>query len=688
MIVGIEVGGTFTDLIAVRSSGATVIQKTPSTPHDPSAAAITGLRELLTRVGARGEEIAELLHGSTIAANALIQRRGARVAMLTTEGFRDVLFIQRQDKPVVYDMFYQKPEPLIRRDQVKEISERMAADGSVVIPLDENSVIETVNQLVEEHAIESFAVCLLHAYSNPSHERAIARLIREQHPNVFISLSSDISPEHREYERASTTVISAFVRPVVDRYLSTFQAEVSRTGFTGAPLIMLSNGGVAPVEAARRLAVNMFLSGPAAAVTGAAEIARHAHIPNIISIDVGGTSSDVCLITGGIPQTKVKGSSEFQVDGLPLNIVMTDIVSIGAGGGSITWIDEGGMLQVGPLSAGAEPGPACYGKGGGDFCLTDAFLILGLLDPAIKLPGGICLDPNLSRAAAGPLCIELGLSETELADRVYRIAVANMAQALRRVSVTRGFDPRNYCLFACGGAGPLVATALADEARIPRVLVPPNPGVFSAVGLIGSNLRMDFVHAEGAITVNDMAAMDLGDLFDTLRQRARATFEALDLDPKILNFELACDARYRGQGYELRVRLDDTQVERDGPTHLAERFHEEHARQYGHGFAERSIELISLRLAAIRPRKPKIEGVYITPTDIDVEDREVHLDGSSIVYPVMDRSNLETDFSSEGPLIVMEKSTSTLVPSGWSVHRDSGGVLHLRRRDLGEAFRQ
>ena len=688
MIIGIEVGGTFTDLIGLRRSGDTVIHKIPSTPHDPSVAAITGLRELLTRVGATGEEIAELLHGSTIAANALIQRRGAAVAMLTTEGFRDVLFIQRQDKSVVYDMFYQKPEPLIRRDQVKEVSERMAADGSVVIPLDEANVIETVNRLIEEHAIESFAVCLLHAYANPAHERTIAQLIREQHPNVHVSLSSDISPEHREYERACTTVVSAFLRPVVDRYLSTFQEEVSKTGFAGTPLIMLSNGGVAPVEAARRLAVNMFLSGPAAAVSGATEIARRVQIPNIISIDVGGTSSDVCLITGGVPQTTVKGTSEFKAGGLPINIVMTDIVSIGAGGGSITWIDDGGMLQVGPLSAGAAPGPACYGKGGQEFCLSDAFLLLGLLDPAIELPGGICLDPKLSRAAASPLCCELGLSETQLADRVYRITIANMAQALRRVSVTRGFDPRNYCLFTCGGAGPLIATALADEAGIAQVLIPPNPGVFSAVGLIGSNLRMDFVHAEGAITVNEMAAMDLRDLFDILRQRARSAFESLDLDPNALDFELSCDARYRGQGYELRVGLNDAQLERGGPAHLAERFHDEHARQYGHSFSERLVELISLRLAAIRPREAKIAHAYITPTEIDLEYREVRLDGSPIIYPLIDRSNLEDEFSYEGPLIIMEKSTSTLVPSGWSVRRDACGILQLRRSDSGGALRQ
>ncbi|MGZ0190061.1 MAG: hydantoinase/oxoprolinase family protein, partial [Alphaproteobacteria bacterium] len=408
MIVGIEVGGTFTDLIAINGDGVATIHKTPSTPDDPSRAAITGLNELLAQMGATGADVTELLHGSTIAANALIQRKGANVALITTDGFRDVLFIQRQDKTVVYDMFYQKPAPLLTRDRVFEVEERLAADGSVVTPFNEAQAVEIIDKIVAEDGVDSIAICLLHAYANSAHEQALGRLIAERHPDVFVSLSSDIAPEHREYERMSTTVISAFVRPVVDRYLSRFEEAVRDVGVGNPPLIMLSNGGVAPVEAARQLAANMFLSGPAAAVTGAAATARMIGTPNIISIDVGGTSSDVCLITGGTPETTVKGTSEFSVEGLPLNIIMTDIVSIGAGGGSIAWVDGGGMLQVGPQSAGAMPGPACYGHGGTAFCLTDAMLLMGLLDPRIELPGGIVLDPERSKAASAPLQATLG----------------------------------------------------------------------------------------------------------------------------------------------------------------------------------------------------------------------------------------------------------------------------------------
>ena len=679
MIVGIEVGGTFTDLIAIRPDGSQTIHKTPSTPDDPSRAAITGLKELLARMGATGADVTELLHGSTIAANALIQRRGANVALLTTEGFRDVLLIQRQDKSVVYDMFYQKPAPLLTRDRIFEIPERIGADGGVVRPLDAAAVTTVVDRLVAD-GVDSIAVCLLHAYANAAHERAVGELIAARHPQVYVSLSSDIAPEHREYERASTTVISAFVRPVVDRYLERFEAAARELGVAHTPLIMLSNGGVAPVEAARRLAANMFLSGPAAAVTGAAKIARALGAANIISIDVGGTSSDVCLITAGAPDTTVKGASEFSVEGLPLNIVMTDIVSIGAGGGSIATIDAGGMLQVGPQSAGARPGPACYGHGGEDFCLTDAMLLMGLLDPRIPLPGGIVLDPELSRVAARPIAERLGLTEIELAERVFRIAAANMAQALRRVSVKRGYDPRDYALFPCGGAGALIATALADEVDIGQVFVPPNPGVFSAVGLSVADVRMDYVLAEGAVMATALSAADYDAKLETLRARARAAFAELGYDPAELRFDFTVDARYRGQGYELRVAADAGRLAGEGGDYLAACFHDEHARQYGHAFRERDVEAISFRLSAIHGRGGETQPVDAATADLPPGDRTVQIGGAGPAgYPVLARGRLPADFAGAGPAIIVEESTSILAPPGWRIAAEAAGVLKLVR---------
>ncbi|MDH3704381.1 MAG: hydantoinase/oxoprolinase family protein, partial [Alphaproteobacteria bacterium] len=564
MILGIEVGGTFTDLVMVDEAGRLAVHKLPSTPTDPSVAAVDGFQQIVEKTGIAPASVNELLHGSTIAANALIQRRGAPVALLTTRGFRDVLFIQRQDKSVVYDMFYRKPEPLITRDKVYEIDERMAADGSVVRDIDSAAATAQIDELVTRHGIESIAVCLLHAYANPAHEQALAALIADRHPLVRVSLSSDISPEHREYERTSTTVIDAYIGPAVDTYLTRFGERMGTVGYRGTPLIMQSNGGVVPLQSARSRAANMFVSGPAAAVTGAAEVALDAGIADIISVDVGGTSCDVCLITGGLPQTTVKGTAEFSIDGLPLNVVMTDIVTIGAGGGSLAHVDSGGMLQVGPESAGADPGPACYGKGGETFALTDAMLLLGLLDPAVPLPGNIMLDPDRAATAAAPLCAQFELETVALAERVYRIAISNMAQALRRVSVKRGYDPRGYALLPCGGAGPLIAAPLAEEVGIDRVLIPPHPGIFSAYGLAVADVRIDYVRADGAVRMGALSTKDFQTRVAALQDRAEAEFGALGHAPGGLTLDFSVDVRYVGQGYELRVPIDPAEVDRGG----------------------------------------------------------------------------------------------------------------------------
>jgi len=680
VIVGIEVGGTFTDLVSVDEDGNTTIHKVPSTPSDPSVAAVQGFAELLAKVGREASSVTELLHGSTIAANALIQRRGAKTALITTRGFRDVLFIQRQDKTTVYDMFYQKPEPLIGREMAREVTERMSAKGEIVTPLDRGEVEALVDELVKRDGVTSIAVCLIHAYANPAHEREIGEIIQARHPEVYVSLSSDIAPEHREYERTSTAVISAFIRPAVDVYLSRFSQRARELGFKGTPLIMQSNGGVVPVETARKLAANMFLSGPAAAATGAAYVAQQCETPNVITIDVGGTSSDVCLITGGAPQTTVKGTAEFSVDGLPLNIVMTDIVSIGAGGGSISWVDPGGMLQVGPQSSGAAPGPSCYGRGGKDFCLTDAMLLLGLLDPALELPGGIRLDPAASETAAGPLCERFGLTPVELAERVYRIATANMAQALRRVSVKRGYDPRDYTLFACGGAGPLIAVALAEEIGIRHVILPPDPGIFSAYGLSVSDVKIDYVLAEGAQRADALTQEDLVAKLDSLAARAIAEFATLGYPESALAFDYAVDARYVGQGYELRVPIERDGIERDGVKHLTDGFHARHEQQYGHSFPTHKVESISFRLSARRPRAHNARPRQTPHLAVDMPARQVRLGGRTLDYVQLRRENLPLGYKSEGPQIIIEESTSTPVVPGWTVELDRIGVLHLHKQ--------
>ena len=681
MIVGIEVGGTFTDLVMVDGAGRLRVHKLPSTPRDPSVAAVDGLREILAAAETPGKAVTELLHGSTIAANALIQRRGARTALITTRGFRDVLFIQRQDKTVVYDMFYQKAEPLLTRDLVYEVGERMGADGGVVAPLDEAEAEALIDDLVRTRDIESIAVCLLHAYANPAHERAIGDIIARKYPQVRVSLSSEVAPEHREYERTSTAVIDAYIGPAVEKYLGRFGDAVREVGYAGTPLIMQSNGGAVPLETARKRTANMFVSGPAAAVTAASEVAKATGVSDVISIDVGGTSCDVCLITGGMPQTTVKGTAEFSVDGLPLNVVMTDIVTIGAGGGSIAHIDAGGMLQVGPQSAGADPGPACYGHGGEDFTLTDAMLLLGLLDPATALPGGIRLDPALSENAAGDLCGRLDLEPIGLAERVYRIAIVNMAQALRRVSVKRGYDPRQFALLPCGGAGALIAGPLAVEMGMNRILIPPHPGIFSAYGLAVADVRIDYVRADGAVRTDTLTEEGFAERIEDLRGRAEEEFAALGYDPGSLKLSFAVDARYVGQGYELRVPIDPAEVARDGVETLIAKFHDLHEQQYNHAFRTSRVEAISFRLTAEHPR-PALshEGAGDGNAD-SAGTRSVSLPGLAGDYAVYRRDGLPKGFAAAGPAIVVETTTSTPVPPGWRFEVVANGAIQLTRQD-------
>jgi N-methylhydantoinase A len=677
VIVGIEVGGTFTDLVMVDDSGQLSIHKLPSTPSDPSVAAVNGLREILEAVGASGSAVSELLHGSTIAANALIQRRGARTALITTRGFRDVLFIQRQDKTVVYDMFYKKAEPLISRDAVYEVTERMGANGEVVTPLDEHQAEALVDELIGGKDIESVAVCLLHAYANSTHEQIIGDIIKRKYPDVRVSLSSEVAPEHREYERTSTAVIDAYIGPAVEKYLTKFGDSVREVGFKGTPLIMQSNGGAVPLETARRLTANMFVSGPAAAVTAASEVAQATGISDVISIDVGGTSCDVCLITNGMPQTTVKGTAEFSVDGLPLNVVMTDIVTIGAGGGSIAQIDAGGMLKVGPQSAGADPGPACYGYGGEFFTLTDAMLLLGLLDPETALPGGIKLQSNLSEAAAADLCGRLDLGPLALAERIYRIAIVNMAQALRRVSVKRGYDPRQFALLPCGGAGPLIAGPLAVEMGMDRILIPPHPGIFSAYGLAVADVRIDYVRADGAVRTDTLSAEDFAERIEDLRSRAATEFSALGYEPKALNLSFAVDARYVGQGYELRVPIDPETIARDGVGALIDKFHALHELQYNHAFRNSRVEAISFRLTAEHPRPALAHKASSEGGGESIGKRSIALPGLAGSYAIYQRAGMAEGFSAAGPAIVVETTTSTPVPPGWRFEVVKNGAIKL-----------
>ena len=676
---GIETGGTFTDLFLVGPGGQVVADKIPSTPSAPERAAAQAFERGLALADASPGDVTRLLHGSTIAVNALIERRAGQPGLIATRGFRDMLYIGRQEKTHIYDMFYRKPPPFADRANVYEVAEHIGADGSIVEAIDRDAVATVVNRMVAETGVESIAVCLLHAYANPAHEHVVRDVIAERHPDVRVVLSSDVCPVHREFERASTTVVNAYLQPIVDRYLNGFAASVGDAGCKAEPLIMQANGGVLPVPATCQRPAGLFLSGPSAAVAGAAQLAAQAGLPSLITLDVGGTSTDICLVTDGEAHETGHGGTYSQVQGQPLNMVMTDIVTIGAGGGSLAWVDDGGMLNVGPQSAGADPGPACYGRGGDGFTLTDAMLCLGLLADGSELPGGIRLSLDHAKTAAAPLKETLDVDILELAESVYRIAIANMAEAIRTVTIRRGYDPRQYALFACGGAGPMVAAPLAAELDVGSVLVPPDPGVFSAFGLTSAGLRMDFTQAveQGAKLMQSAAAFSTQ--LTALRDEAVQAFREQGVDPDSLTLAYTADARYAGQGFELRVPLDTDAAMADGAAHVANEFHGVHTLRYGHAFEDQDVEITAIRLTATAPSPAVLSHWKTLATGQAADARTISVGGQETEARIADRAGLTTETPTPGPALCIEPTTTTLVPPDWVARVDAFGLLHVER---------
>ena len=679
MKVGIEIGGTFTDLLLVDDHGAIRIEKVLSTPSDLTDAALHGFSRLLQHADCDAGAITDLLHGSTIATNALIERTGAAVGLISTAGFEDVLLIGRQERDDAHDMFYQRPPALLRRRAIRGVTERLRVDGSVLTPLDIEQAAASIGELVEEQQITSLAVSLLHAYRNPEHEQTIAAIVAQRYPALEVSLSSELAPEHREYERTSTTVLSAYVHPVVKRYLARLETRLRHAGLTSTPLIMQSNGGVLPAGSIAKQPARMYLSGPAAGVTGAVFLARRCGAEDLITMDVGGTSCDVSLVNKGEAQMTTRASGEFRVHGHPINLVMMDIFALGAGGGSIVWEDPGGMLQVGPQSAGADPGPACYARGGDRFTLTDALLMLGLIEPARFADGSVPLDIGAPERVAAPLVERFGLDPIGLARSVHHIAVANIAQALRLNTVQRGRDPRDYALCPYGGAGPLLAAHVAEELGITHIVVPPAPGVFSAFGLCVADMRMDFVRALPGLRVNEETVKTIRNLYTALHQEAETAFSDIGNNEDGLRLSQFADARYVGQGYELRVQVDLDILGQLGARHIGEAFHRDHKKQYGHDFPERLVELVNLRVVAERSRASHLNSAGEKKSSGRLQPRQVLLDDRGDNWPVVERSALTAEWSHDGPLLIVEETTSTVVPRGWQVAVGPYAVLDLTR---------
>ena len=677
--IGVDVGGTYTDLVATDESGRTVFAKSPSTPEDQSLGVMKGLEELARRLGVtRAEMLANtdrFVHGTTVATNALLERKGAKVALLTTEGHRDVLEMREGLKPDRYDLRSPPPEPLVPRERRLGVRERMKADGSAAIPLDVSSLDDAIDAAKQSGA-NSIAVCFLHAYLNPAHELAAVERLREAMPGTTVSRSSDVLPQIKEYERVSTTVVNAYVEPVVRRYLTNLEARLLDAGFKGSLFIVLSHGGMAPVEEASRLAAGTVLSGPAGGVSGGRRCAELLGIGDLVPFDMGGTSTDISLIADG----QASLSADGMLAGQRIALRSLDIASIAAGGGSIANVDAAGTLRVGPESAGSVPGPACYGNGGTAATVTDANVVLGYLDASAFMGGARPLNRAAAEAAVDRVAASLGLSRLEAAAGIYRIINLKMADGIRLMTLRRGVDPRKFALLSFGGAAGLHAAEVARELEIKRIIVPTVASVLSAWGMLTSDLRYEVSRthygAGGRITADEVRV-----LFGELAQRADSRLRSWFNGP--IHIERSAEMRYGEQIFGIDVSLDGLDL--NSPSLVDEieaRFHRRHEELYTYASPGQEVVFVNARVAAVgevvrrdEEGKAGAQSSACKPTGM----RKAFF-GSERDIPVYAFDKLQPGHSLEGPAIIEAETTTVLVDTGDRVSVNALGWLDIRLR--------
>lgn len=674
LMVGVEIGGTFTDLVLVRDGKIIQTAKVPSTPDKPADAAI----EALSRIDCDIRDVSVIVHGSTVATNSVLERKGARTALAVTDGFGDILEIQSEEREKIYDLRYKKSKPIVSRGRIFEVEERIDAKGNVIQPINIERSIGLLDKIVAEGAIESISICFIHADVSGEHERALERVIRDRYPDIYVCVSSDVLPEFREYNRASTTVINAFVTPKVSKYLKSLEAQILDRGFAGELLVMQSNGGISPAEVASRKGAGMLLSGPAAGAVAAIQSANSAGFLQCISLDMGGTSADVCLSENrNIPFT-----ADTRIDGLPVRLPMVDIVTIGAGGGSLAHFDTGGMLRVGPESSGAMPGPACYGRGGVQPTVTDANVVLGFVRPAAFLGGKMPLNLAAARKAFGDLAERIGTTVEGAAEAVYRVVNANMAQAIRLVSVERGFDPRDFVLVSFGGAGPLHGVALAEELDMKGVLVPEYPGLLSAHGLLLADFKQDYVRT-AIRRLSSISTEEILGVFKQLEDQAReeAKQHAAISNPSVIGLHL--DMRYKGQAYEIPVPVAADELKAAGQPHwLQKKFDAVHLQRYGHAHIGGEVEIVNYRLSF---GAPGFLGQRSHESDArlgsyKVDSGKIFYQGDSIEAKVINRNDIGIGEIISGPIIVEEENSTTLVTPGWQAIKLPDRALLIERQ--------
>ncbi len=687
----VDIGGTFTDVVLLGEDGTVTVRKLASTPDDYARSVLDGLDKAIQDLGIEPSQISELGHGFTVATNAILEGKGARTALVTTEGFRDVLEIARLRVPRLYDLDYQKPPPLVERRLRFEVRERMNFRGEVVLPLDLTDAARVAGQ-ISEAGVTSVAVSLLHAYANPAHEARVGEVIRAGIPDVELSLSSELLPEMREYERTSTTVINAYVRPVVSHYLTRLSRGIREMGIQAPMNAMQSNGGLTPVGAAIAKPMTCIESGPAAGVVGGFHLGKRLGEENLMTFDMGGTTAKASMIESG----RMLISQEYEVgggmsvahrlmkgSGYVLRVPSIDLAEVSAGGGSIAWVDKGGALQCGPHSAGAVPGPVCYGRGGEDPTVTDANVVLGYLNPEQLLGGSFRLDADrASRAVKERVGGRLGLSESEAAYGIHLLVNASMARALRAVSSERGRDPRRFTLVAFGGGGPVHAAGLAEMLDVSRIIIPPHPGAFSAFGLLFADVRHHFVRSHHR-PFSDLDLDAVNAILESLLDEGVRLLRDEGFSDADQRLVAQVDMKYEGQTSELTVNVAERPLTADGLLKLGAAYHREHEKTYGYRVDE-PFQLVSIRVIATG-----VSGARRVPDRIETgSDRESTRPGRRRVYfgprdrwmetPVAPRAELSRGKIS-GPLVIEEYDSTTVVPPRWDASLDAANDILLSR---------
>lgn len=678
-MIGVDVGGTFTDFSVFNlETGELFHYKDSSTPGDPSRAIVKGVKDVLEIKKAQARDVVYLAHGTTVGTNALIEKKGARVGLITTEGFKDLMEIGNQKRPSLYDLQAQKPVPLIPSGCNIGVRERIRYDGSVYTPLDEENVRQAVRQL-KQYGVQAIAVCTLFSFINPAHENRIKEIIAEEYPEVYTTISSELAPEFREYSRMSTTVLNSYLGPVMKKYVNNFQTSVREMGIQAEPYITQSNGSIISIKETIDCPIKCAVSGPSAGVVAASFIGRQCNADKIITFDMGGTSADISLIESFTPQV----SNEREVEGYPARIPMINIITIGAGGGSIAQIDEGGALKVGPKSAGAVPGPACYGRGGTQPVVTDANIVLGKLNQKRILGGRMEVYLDLAHEALDRcICEKSGLSRAQAANGIITVVNSNMVRAVRSVSVEKGYDVREFSLMAFGGAGPLHACEVAKELGIRQVIIPPHPGTLCSLGLLLADTKFDMSRTlilEGKVE-------NLPKFNEQFADMIHQGSEALDREGVTKErrcFEFAVDMRYQRQNFEISIPVPTGEMTEQDLRRAIADFHAEHKRSYGYCNEQAPVQFVSYRASAIgiidKPEMTEQPLCPAAPAPVPLETRSVLFQGESEYRPtpVYRRESFIPGQSIAGPCICEQMDTTLVVPESWIIHVDGYGNLKI-----------